>query len=872
MAEKKEIVIVPMTHWDREHSRPFEQFRWHLVANVMPKLLHMLATQPDYTFTFDGQSLAMEDYLDICPERFDELRGYARAGRLLIGPFFVGPDEFIPDGESLIRNLILGHKIAAKFSGAMKIGYNPDAFGHIAQMPQIMRGFGIEAMAFMRGVGDDLPPHGGEFCWVAPDGSEVLVMHHGYGQANALPAEPEQARKRLDDIIACAGEKPYPFYLASNGSDGSVPQNDLLDIIKALNEKYPDLQVTCGNFYDHIEKIKPYLAQLQQYRGELHYGKHQMVLYGVYSARLYLKQANAKTQMLLEKLAEPLASWSWMVEAEPYPKALLERAWRMLLENHFHDTICACSQDKVYHDAMMRYAHAQQIAEKLNERSTKVIARNVKTDIGQAEDAVTIIAYNPLGFDRHEVVDVRLYQSFAEEAPQPGYSVRDADGTVVPSQIRNAKTSEYFIPYMWERSIPYNKYMLQYDLAIDADVPALGYQTYIATPGAATTLASDLTSGDNWIENALVRLEAATNGTLTVTEKASGRRLEGLHLFEDIDSTCGEYNHYHSPNPKRITSARAKAKVSIVERGSVCATLKIELTMRLPESASEDYQTRSKKLVNYPITTFVTLSANSARIDFHTIFDNCVKDHRLQVLFPTGIKSDHVSAETPFAVVDRPIALPKAKDWMEPPVPEAAQQTFVDVSDGKAGFALFNQGLTEYTSLKTRNGVTLALTLVRGVGWIGRPGYITAAYLLPTPDAQCLGQREAHYAIQLHEGDWQQAQLWQAGHSFNAPLQGIETTKHDGKLPSSLSFMTLAPANLVVSAVKQAERDKALIVRLCNMTGEAVEANLTSFKPVKSAQLTNMLEKPIGDATVNDRIVTFPVKGYQIVTLKLELE
>ena len=216
MQKKYKAIMVSKTHWDREHSRPFEQFRWHLVYNVMDKLMEIYENVPEYkSFMFDGQSLGIGDYLEIRPEREPDIARYVKEGRLVVGPFFGGPDEFIPSGESLIRNLLMGHKIANQFGGVMKVGYNPDAFGHIAQLPQILRGFGINAAVFSRGVGEDVGKPGTEFLWEAPDGSEIIAVYNHYGNTAGLSTDLESALNQIKNAIKSVQPKELPYFLIS---------------------------------------------------------------------------------------------------------------------------------------------------------------------------------------------------------------------------------------------------------------------------------------------------------------------------------------------------------------------------------------------------------------------------------------------------------------------------------------------------------------------------------------------------------------------------------------------------------------------------------------------------------------------------------
>ncbi|MEK7397156.1 MAG: glycoside hydrolase family 38 C-terminal domain-containing protein [Candidatus Poribacteria bacterium] len=868
--EKIKAIMVSKTHWDREHSRPFEQFRWHLVYNVIDKLLNTFDTVPEYkSYMFDGQSLGILDYLDIRSEEESHIKKYVQEGKLVVGPFFVGPDEFIPSGESLIRNLLEGHKIANKFGGVMKVGYNPDAFGHISQLPQILRGFSISSAVFSRGVGEDIGRPGTDFIWESPDGSSVLAVYVNYGNATHLPKDLESAKDRIKQTVDSMMPKDTPFVLLINGSDGSVPEPHVPEIIKYANEKLEKIEVKHGTLQEYVDLVYTRSENLKRHSGELRLGRYNLILSGVYSSRTYLKQANAKTQTLLEKYAEPLATYAWVVKGDDYPSPFFERAWRFLLQNHFHDTICACSQDKVYHDAMQRYANSQQIAEKLIERSIKVITREINTAETGIANASALIVLNSLSHERKEIATKRMYTPVEADGRLQSYVVRDSEGNLVPFQIRNQKVIESFQPNFWERQYPYGKRLREFDVSFMANsVPSYGYKTYYLCPESSPSPKTDLKILDTEMENKDMKVKLNPNGTIDLTDKLSGNTYSGLHFFEDEESACGEYNHWTTVNPQIINSLSQNVRISKVESGPVCGTFKIDIDMLIPEGLSDDLQRRSEKLVNCPITTYVTLNAGSRVLRFRTIVQNNAKDHRLRVRFPTNISTDHVHAEGQFHILERNIKLPNADSWVEKPVPESPHQTFATISDSSKGITMINRGLVEYFAEESPNGVALSLTLLRGVGWIGREFFVTATYKIPTPDAQCLGTQEFEYAIYPHS-KWESAKPWIYAHNFNAPLEVIETDLHSGNLPASFSLFSIEPDEVVVSAVKKAENDSAMIVRMFNISDRQVVAKITAFKPIKSATLVNMLEEPLEDLSVSNNSLSLPLKRNQIVTLKL---
>ena len=159
--------LISHTHWDREWYQTFQQFRLRLV-HMVDNLLAIMLTEPGYRhFMLDGQTVVLEDYLEMRPEKRDELKELIGQGRILIGPWYVLPDEFLVSSEAIIRNLLQGKRICDEFGGRMMVGYIPDPFGHIGQMPQILNGFDIHNAALRRGLADEPC----EIWWQAPDGS-----------------------------------------------------------------------------------------------------------------------------------------------------------------------------------------------------------------------------------------------------------------------------------------------------------------------------------------------------------------------------------------------------------------------------------------------------------------------------------------------------------------------------------------------------------------------------------------------------------------------------------------------------------------------------------------------------------------------------
>jgi len=250
--------IVPHTHWDREWYQTFQQFRIRLI-DLINNLIDILEKDETFSdFTLDGQTIVLEDYLEVHPERREVLKKYITEGRIHVGPWYILPDEFLVSAESMVRNLLLGHKIASEFGRVMKVGYIPDPFGHITQMPQILRGFGIDNIIFWRGI-EYNQTQGNEFIWHGPDGTELFAVHlpqAGYGNAQNLPEDVEKTyqviKGAIDDLLSRETSKSL---LLLNGSDHLEAQPYIPRLVKELNKRFTDIEIKQGNLEEYIYRL-----------------------------------------------------------------------------------------------------------------------------------------------------------------------------------------------------------------------------------------------------------------------------------------------------------------------------------------------------------------------------------------------------------------------------------------------------------------------------------------------------------------------------------------------------------------------------------------------------------------------------------------
>ncbi|MFW9966565.1 MAG: alpha-mannosidase [Candidatus Thorarchaeota archaeon] len=433
-----EAILISETHWDRAWYRTFQQFRLRLV-NLVNELLDILDGDPEFkTFTFDGQTVVIEDYLEMVPHQRERFKKHVKAGRIDIGPWYVLPDVFLVSGEALIRNLLMGRRIGKEFGGVVDVGYIPDPFGHVSQIPMILSQFNYNSAIFARGTGNEIDDLGAEFIWEASDGSEVLThwLPYSYGNAARLPEEIGDALGMLDDVV----QKLKPWsrigtVLLMNGSDHVLPQPQVPEVIRTYNEKYDD-KIIFGSLPMFIERIKQKQDALKRFRGEFRRSKYENLLSGVYSTRIYLKQMNEYVQRLLERTLEPWCSVAYAL-GSAYPRDEITMAWKYLLRNHPHDDICGCSIDEVHDDMVQRFRWVDEIAGALLENAHEVISK-----VHEAE-STGIVIVNPSPRTRDDVVVLEMAVSDFRFTRLGEVQVADED--LVPESALEAAKNEVHI-------------------------------------------------------------------------------------------------------------------------------------------------------------------------------------------------------------------------------------------------------------------------------------------------------------------------------------------------------------------------------------------------------------------------------------------
>ncbi|MCP5096623.1 MAG: hypothetical protein GY943_13805 [Chloroflexi bacterium] len=887
--KKPECHFISNTHWDREWRYSMQRTR-HMLVYMLDMLFDIMEKEPEFkSFHMDSQTIPLQDYLEIRPERRDQVSKFIKNGRFLIGPWFVLPDEFCVGGESLVRNLLLGHRQAKKLGGVSKTGYSPFSWGQISQMPQLYSGFGIPFASFYRGVNTDVAPNS-EFRWQAPDGTEIigsrLAQRPRYNVWYVVQRPAYFNRDDENDRLAHWNNGGGPFRLAdsefneidmryarpefnyykeniparalqaleeqdgewttshrfwSAGHDSSCPDirevRMIKDLSKALEGKANVFHSTFADFQQSV--VESVADDLPQISGEMRYyyteGSSSVLFGWITSARMDVKKTNYLTERLLGDYAEPMAGFASMVGAA-YPRSFLDEAWNQLLQNHGHDSIGACSRDIVPEDMFYRYRQANEISTCVMEQAFADIAGSI--DMSEyAKNDVAVVAWNALPQARTEIAE--LVVDIPKQLGAKDFRLVDADGVEVPFQPLES-SKRYTVIQNPNDCADMMEMERQRFFAELPELPGSGYKTFFVKPLAEKkrTLTRTIVGKTNGMENEFLSVIIQSNGALAVTDKLTGRSWTDLGYFRDCSEIGNPWEHIGVPYDEVLTTLGEKARISRVLSGELVTTYKVELDWALPRSRSADEMRRSADLVPYRIVNMVTLRKGQPWVEISSSIVNNAEDHYLQVSFPTNVKSDTTIASTPFDVVERDIKLPDPGRYDEDLQTEHPMDRFVAIENGQNGVALLNEGLKAYEPHDDEDQ-TVSLTMLRCFPLrICITNLEMTDYSNQDNGSQCLGTHTFKYAFMPYTGTIDSAKVWQAAERFNHAIRAaqIGPSADGGKLPMAHSFLEVENNALHVSAVKQSENSSGWVVRLFNPTngtlGSKIRLNGGQVPPV----------------------------------------
>ncbi len=923
--ERKTIHVICNTHWDREWVYPFEETRL-LLVEFMDELLRILEENPDFSsFTFDSQTVGIEDYLELRPEMRPVIERQVQAGRLVVGPWYSLPEEYIVNGESLVRNLVVGHRVAGSLGRISKVGYTPFSYGQTSQMPQIYQGFDIDTIIFYRGINTP----NSEFLMEGPDGSRLVGMRFGalsrfsyyfyvyrmlvYGMSRdewwydwnrgACPFRLcdedkdrshyyilDPSRKQwnrdlippmLQKLVQDESQHFTTEHIACmQGFDTSSPDPREPEIIRMCQEMLPEHTIKQLSLEEYMGLMKEALGDRELFtiRGESRdpgaTGKWTHLFGDVISARTRIKRANARNENNLQRRAEPWSTVGSMVGGE-YLRSALDRAWKLLLKNHPHDTICGAGVDLMEKDFIHRADQIDVISEGVARRGMGNI--QLRIDNGDlTENDVVLTVFNPCPFPRSGVISCHI--DLPDRTGYFGFGVQTPEGEPVRVQAMERYPWGTLVRNLQDISLELRSERIRCHIEVE-DVPALGYKTYhLVRQEQEEYLPGTLAPERNVLENEHLRVVFNSDGTLDLTHKATQHTYTGLHYLEDTGETGHSWVHMEPDVNQTLTSHGFPCSIQLEEAGPLSARMRVDYFLRIPAGLEhemdatyrdpvDNHTARSRELKELVVTSRFTLRAGARRLDITTSLENTCRNHRLRVVFPSRLNADKTDAEASFDVISRDITVKPESAYYGKPNPQYPMHRFVDISDGKLGLALLNTGIREYEAMDTAER-PVALTLLRAFTFRQSP-VIDRWEIHPEMElSQCPGRHEWTYAIYPHAGDWTHG-VYEEAEDLNLPLEPAQAGAHKGTLPKSMSFLEISGENLQMTALKRAEdRPDSYIVRLFNPTDKGVIGTLRTFQPIRAAWLTNLNEERQRELQPNGDSLNLKVGKKKIVTVE----
>ena len=803
--------------------------------------LQLMNEYPQYTYTQSAAAYS-EWMCQKYPTMCQEIQDRVKQGRWeMVGGMWVEPDLNMPDGESLVRQLLVGKQyFKDKFGVDVRIGWNPDSFGYNWQLPQIYKKSGVDYFVTQKMAWNDtnqLPFK--LFWWQSPDGSRVLTYFpHDYVN------EIEPVRIARDVALAREHNPGLPemMHLYGVGDHGGGPTRAMLDSGALWTDPsvvFPKtfFGVAQGFFSDVEGKLDTEHSPVWNYQsiatantnlpappdGKVSLPIWNDELYFEYHRGVFTTQSDHKRNMREAEVAmldaEKFSSLAWLNGAD-YPSNALNEAWKKVLFNQFHDLAAGSGIGVIYKDAQRDYDVVQWTAADASSSALHALTSRVNTTTS-APTSVPVIVYNPLAWQRADLVTLNVQFSTPIDNT---VTATDSRHNPVPVQVLSHDPLTH-------------KFRLLVELK---DVPSMGYEVLQVQPGGSPP-ATDLKASGLTVENAILRVVVdPTTGCITsLYDKrsqfesiAKGGCGNQLVAFKDTPKDYDAWN-IDSDFDKVFTNLDHADSVKLTEQGPLRATIRVTRTWQ------------SSKFVQD-----ITLYAALDRVDVTNDIDWHETHILLKAAFPLAASSNQATYEIPYGSIQRPTT--RNNSW-EAAKFEVSALRWADLGDSSHGFSLINNSKYGYDA----KGNILRLSLLRSPTW-------------PDPDAD-RGHHHFAYSLYPHSGDWKQALTVRRGYEFNYPLDAMQVTPHEGKWPARKSFVTVNGDNVVLTAMKKAEEGDGLILRFYEWAGKNSEVQVSVPSGAASSTETNLMEKAAGGAlNRNENTITFPIHPFEIQSIRVD--
>jgi len=835
------IHVVGNSHMDAAWMWPWTE-TVETVRQTLGTAVQLMNEYPQYTYS---QSTAQyfEWVQNKYPALFDRIRKRVNEGRFeVVGGMWIEPDLNIPSGESQVRQILLAKRYFRMNLGVdVKVGWNPDSFGYNWQLPQIYKKSGIDYFVTQKmswNETNQLPLK--IFWWQAPDGSRVLTYFpHGYGNGTN-PVDMAKAYAQAAELNPGVSEM---MHLYGVGDHGGGPTRVVIN--QGIEWEKPDKIFahtefgTALSFFDSIEKhLDSANAPVWDYKtlaagdATLPRPAERRISLPIWNDELYLEyHRGAYTTQAAQKRnireseewmlnAEKSSSLAWLAGAT-YPQSELNEAWKTVLFNEFHDLAAGTGIADIYKDAADDFTRVHLVANQATTNALHVLGSYIDTET--ASGTVPLLVFNPMGWERSDIVEARVQLPANADA----ITLKDSQGRTVPLEVVGQIPETHTFKVLFRAD----------------DVPSLGYERFTAAPAtkaAANSIQTDLRASGTTLENKYLRVtvDAKTGCITSLYDKrdafesvASGGCGNELQAFHDKPKAWDAWNIDADFENQRYDLGPARS-VELTEKGPLRAVIRVI------------HSTASSRFVQD-----ITLYAGIDRAGVANHFDWHEHHILLKAAFPVAASGPLATYEIPYGTIERPTTRNNSYEKARFEVPAIR---WADLGDGKHGFSLLNDSKYGYDA----KGNVLRLTLLRSPE-------------SPDPNAD-QGEQDFEYALYPHARNWKEALTEQEGWDFNYKLAAMQVEPHRGLLPAEHSFFAIEPDNLILTAVKKAEDDEALILRFYEWAGKDVTAKIHLPHGAVRAVATNLMEDPEGgQLPIENNTVVMEAKPYSINSVEV---
>ena len=897
MNKKYDFPIIPHTHWDREWYFTTSRSKIYSL-NHFKEIFDVLENNKNFShFLLDAQLSIIDDYLEFHPYDENRIKKLVTEGKLIIGPWYTQTDQMVISGESIIRNLYYGIERAKDFGAYMKTGYMPDSFGQSAQMPQLLNGFNIKYNTFKRGLGDSHYPKN-EFYWESPDGSRVFNMYlDRYGNFVYFTSEADS----LNNLMAKLKEETDRRSLIGtltlyNGEDQRPIRKNLPEIVEKLNELNPDSNFYISTIDNVMEKAENNGFHYDTVKGEMTSGQFSRVHKSIYSTRADLKIKNNKNENLIVNISEPLSSIAYKSGFE-YENKVFEKAWKLMAENAAHDSIGMCNSDETNNSIEYRNDTVKSLMDNLNDLKMREIGSAIpEKDIFQFQ------VYNFLPYRRSGVLKAEIFTPFTD------IEIYDTDGTVYESKVLKSEKLEERIKNKMKSEVGFNTNdnprwikenaeIYKTELLIYLkDMLPLGYRTLFMRKKELVDKVYECITEVNEIENEILNVRVQKNGSIIIKDKKNNLKKEGFLIFEDSGDAGDTYDYSEPYNDRILTSENSEIKIFETEKNSLLNKIKYSVKMNIPYNLTS----REQKQDNIQIEFFVTLSLekDSSLVKVDVEVENKAIEHRVRVLFKTGIESTESIADQQFGTIRRPVYLSEVENWREngwneKPRTIEPMQSFVSLANDHENVSIITDCVREY-QITGEKFDTIALTLFRSTPEMGkaeledRPGRASGMANWETPDANLLKNLKFNFAISIGKNEYSISKIsniskeyltpfycYQAAEFKNVDIFFLMNKPEIQDVPFDYSIFSSENRNCILSTVKKAEKENALIIRVYNPDDKkSTDFDIIYHDDIKNTSLVKFDEETVMDNVEfsfdGNKINISEVKTCQALSIKVK--